>query len=282
MKSLPKVTKVEKKTLKKTVAKEVVSVTLPDEPSEPAGSIAEYVLWFYGSPGIGKTSLASMFEGAMFMMFEPGGKALRIHQTAITKWPEYQAYIAVLQKGGHKFQTTVTDVVEKAYAMCFKYMCQKLVISHPSDVDDYGKSWGLINNEFYNVLGELTSIPGMGSILISHAAMTKRKTRTGEEVEDIHPALTGKPLEALEGSVDLLGYMHIRRGQHVMQIQGTDAIMAKCRLEENFRHTDGSQIKYIPLGNSKSEAYDNFMSAFNNELSPPEKESVRPKVMKRK
>lgn len=267
--SKPKVSKVGEK---KPTKASVVEVTLPDEPSTPSVDIGDYVLWFYGSPGMGKTTLASMFPDAMFLMFEPGGKALKIFQRSVLRWPELQAYTKQLQSQT-RFRTSVVDVVEKAYTMCFDYMCKKLVIEHPHDADDYGKSWGKINNEFYGRIGDLASIPHMGNILISHAAMTKRKTRTGEEVEDIHPALTGKPLEALEGSVDLLGYMYHRRGQRVMQIQGTDQIMAKCRLEENFRHTDGSQVRLIPLGNSKHEAFDNFMRAFNNELPPPEKES---------
>jgi hypothetical protein len=271
----PKVTKIEKKApLKKKVAAALPEVELAQELSVPDTNIRQYVLWFYGSPGIGKTSLASMFEDVHFLMFEPGGKALRIYQKPMLSWPEYRAYLKALGKGGHRFKGTVTDVVEKAHAMCFSYMCKKLVISHPADVQDFGKSWGAIMNEFLEAMVEQASLPDMGTILISHAAMTKRKTRTGEEVEDIHPALSGKPLEALEGAVDLLGYMHIRRGHHVMQIRADDSIMAKCRFEENFRYTDGSPITYIPLGESKQEAYENFIAAYNNELSPPEKETL--------
>lgn len=268
MKSKPAVTKIEKGP-KKKIGKEIVEVSLADVPSEPASNIGDYALWFYGSPKIGKTTLASMFDDAHFLMFEPGGKALRIHQKSVLRWAEFGAYIELLKKGNHKFRTVVIDVVEKAHAMCFDYMCKKLVISHPADVQDFGKSWGAIMNEFLDKMGGVASIPGMGTIFISHAALTTRKTRTGEEVSDIHPALSGKPLEALEGAMDLIGYIHFRRGKRVMQIQGTDTIMAGCRLEENFRHTDGSQIQYIPLGNSKQEAFDNFMSAFNNELPPP-------------
>lgn len=273
LKTQPTVSKVEpKKKMKKSKAA-IVEVSLPDEPSEPRPNIGDYVLWFYGSPGIGKTTLASMFPGAMFLMFETGVKSLRVYERHVNKWPEFAAYISQLQKSD-RFNTSVVDVVEKAYAMCFQYMCKKLVIEHPHDANDFGKSWGKINNEFFDRMGEISTIPHMGSILISHAANTPRKTRTGEEVEDIHPALTGKPLEALEGSVDLLGYMHIRKNKHVMQIRSTDDIMAKCRLEENFRYTDGSPIMYIPLGESKQSAYENFMAAFNNELSPPEKEAA--------
>ena len=283
-KSLPKVTKVTgAKAAKSAKSKTpLIEVSLAEVPSEPASEIGDYALWFYGSPKIGKTTLASMFPHAHFFMFEPGGRALRIHQKSIAKWQEFGAYIDLLNKGGHPFRTAVVDVVEKAHAMCFKYMCKKLVISHPADVEDYGKSWGKIMEEFLDKMGGIASIPNMGTIFISHAAMTKRKTRTGEEIQDIHPSLTGKPLEALEGAMDLIGYIHFRRGQRVMQIQGSDTIMAGCRLEENFRHTDGSQIVYIPLGNSKSEAFDNFMAAYNNELPPPPKETGPKKLAVKK
>lgn len=258
-----------KKTLKKPKPGRV-EVELATELSEPATRLSDYVIWLYGSPGIGKTTLSSLLgKKSHHLMFEKGGKALRIFQKPIRVWPEFAAYLSAIENSD--FDNVTVDVVELAYKMCFKYMCTKLQITHPHDEDDYGKSWGMINGEFLEQMGRAGGMPDKGCVLISHAAMTERLTRSGEKIKDIHPALTGKILEAMEGAVDVLGYMFMDGTQHMMQIRGTASVMAKCRLEENFLHTDGSPVQYIPLGNSKEESRDAVFAAFNNELPPPER-----------
>jgi hypothetical protein len=243
------------------------------ELSTPEQNLSDYSIWLYGAPKIGKTSLSSMFGDTYHLMFERGAKALRIRQSLIEYWPHFEAAIRKLQ-GIAAISTITVDVLELAYSLCFSHMCKQMKITHPNDVEDFGKSWGMIRDEFLRVLMLLSNI-GKGVIYVSHASLNKRKTLAGTEVRDVHPALTGKPLEFVEGAMDIIGYCHVRRGQRVIQIRQDDEIMAGCRLDENFRHSDGSPVVYIPMGSSKHEAYDNFMLAFNNQLPPPEKKETK-------
>jgi hypothetical protein len=243
-------------------------LTLSAEKSTPPANIEDYAVWVYGPPKIGKTTFTAMFSDCHHFMFEAGAKAVRVNQRLVQSWPDWLEYQRLW--AASKFVTATVDVVEIAYEMCFQHTCRELGIEHPADQNDMGKSWGRIRQAFMQSMQFMQQQPGKGCVFVSHASATKRKTADGGEAEDVHPALTGKPMEALAGSMDVIGYMHTRRGRRVMQIRGDDQVMAGCRLEENFVHTDGTPVAYVPLGTSKEEAYANFMRAFRNELPPEE------------
>ena len=256
---------------KKTAGR--VEVTLAEERSTPVEDLANYALWFYGVPKIGKTTLSSRFDRAHHFMFEPGGKALAIYQRQVNRWDEFNAYVGAFA-GSDRFATATVDVVEAAYRLCFSETCKKLGIDHPHDENDYGKSWGKINEAFMAPLSRLISLPDKGVVFLSHAVASKRKTADGDEIDDVHPALSGRALDLFAGAMDLIGYMHTRRGQRVVQIVGDEVAMAGHRLTSRFRYSDGSRIKFIPLGEDEAEGYDNFIAAFENRLDPPPEEIV--------
>jgi 3-phosphoglycerate kinase len=132
-----------------------------------------------------------------------------------------------------------------------KYILKKLDIEHPSDLG-YGKGWDAVKTPFIKALKRLLNLEDKGAVLVSHAVRGSRKTKDGDEIEDIHPNLSGKILEEVAGAVDVIGYYHIRKGGYVLQIRPTDDVMAGCRLEENFNFTDGSPIKYHSDGKFKT------------------------------
>lgn len=243
-------------------------LSLAVEDSEPSPQMENYSLWVYGPPKIGKTTFTAMFDRCHHFMFEPGAKALRIKQKLVTEWPEWLEYQRMW--AASDFVTSTVDVVEIAYEMCFRHTCRELGIDHPADENDMGKSWGRIRQAFMESMQFMQRQPGKGCVFVSHASASKRKTADGGETDDVHPGLTGRPMEALAGSMDVIGYMHVRRGRRVMQIRGDDNVMAGCRLEEQFLHADGSPVAFIPMGTSKEEAYANFVRAFRNELDPVE------------
>ena len=235
--------------------------------AEPSANLSDYAIWIYGQPKIGKTTLAREFPSSYHLLFEDGAKALRVRKTLIREWPVTRKALKAIEKA-EDIGTFTFDVVEKAYDMCFKYVCGKLDVDYPDELG-YGKGWAKIRDEFMAIVGRAMGMPGKGVIFISHAAGGTRKTFDGEEIEDVHPALTGKILDVFSGEMDLIGYYHFRKGKRVLQIRGDDSVMAGCRLEDNFNYTDGSPIKYVPLGDTSREAYANLIAAFNNELDPP-------------
>lgn len=253
---------------------------LPTEFSEPCTELADYTFWIYGIPGAGKTTLSQMFDDPIHVMTEPGAKALRLKPVYPRRWEQVNPIIDAIEEST-EFKTATLDTVEAMYDLAWKWAQKKNGWEHPSD-EGYGKGWASVSEPFLKALKRLMNLPDKGCVLISHAKNGTRKLSDGDEVEDVHPNLSGKMLEEVAGAVDVVGYYHTRRGQAVLQIRPTDEVMAKCRLEENFNYEDGGPIRYIPMGTSKQEAYANLLAAFNNELERPAERKVKKPKLKRR
>ena len=269
-----------------------VNVELPLEPSEPSTDLSNYLILLYGEKKIGKTTLMSRMPRTLFLMFEPGAKALRIHQVPVSTWYEFTAYIDLLEKD-KRFDTVVVDTVDVAYNLCFDAMCTKMMIQHPSDENDYGKSWGVIKKEFMRQLTRLLQIKGV--VLISHSTVSDIKSRTGEGFQYMEPTMSKQAKDFLTGVVDLWAYYGYVGAERRLLIQGDEFIGSGNRLQEEggmFHTADGRPIVSIPMGGSSSESYANLIKAFENkqvevgdEMLHPSKKSVnveKPKVSLKK
>ena len=248
---------------KKEVAKETLEVSLPTELSIPARNVGDYSMLLFGEKKIGKTTLASKFDKALFLMLEPGGRALEIYQKPVKNWQEFKKYVSLLQKD-KTFKTIVVDTVDIAYKMCVDYICQKLVITHLSEME-WGKAWTAARDEFDSGIVKLLKTE-KGVIFISHAAEKEITTRTGDSYHRISPTMSNQAREILEGIVDIWAYYGYEKKERYLWVEGNEHISAGHRLETRFKYTDGSPIAEIPMGTSSKEAHENFIKAFENQL----------------
>ena len=260
----------------KNVAVPIVS--LPTELSVPSTSLGDYSILMYGEKKIGKTSLASKFPGAMFLMFEPGGKGLSIYQTPVATWEEFKAYVQLL-KADERFQTLVIDTVDIAYERCFDYVCRMQNIEHPSDVNDFGKTWSLITNEFQKTMLELVSA-GKGMIFLSHATEKDFASASGLTYNKIVATMPARSRQFITGFVDIICYYGYYGNHRMLTVQGSDAVDSGNRLENNFLVKGGTaKIHSIPMGSSAQEGYNNILKAFANQqedaYEPDKKDTAR-------
>jgi hypothetical protein len=234
--------------------------------STPSTKLSEYSLLLFGEKKIGKTSFAAQFPDAMFLMFEPGGKALRIYQALVSDWPTFVAYVDELEESDGRFTTVVLDTVDLAYDRCFSHVCSELGIDHPNDERDYGKTWGVIENEFIKQLSRLLNMVG-GTVFLSHDQLREVTHRDGTQYDRLGPSMPKQASRFLEGVVDIWAYYGYWGRERRILIRGDELIGAGCRLEENFRTLSGEPVVTIPGGASAKEAYQNFTKAFRNKLA---------------
>lgn len=254
--------------VKERQAREDLQLELASELSEPLDDLLQYSMLLYGEKKIGKTSLASMFPDTQFLMTEPGYKALRILPNWCPTWPHITGYTKLLEddskRSKPKVKTVVVDIVDRAYDLCFSYMCRKLAITHPQDEEDFGKSWGAIRKEFESWCGRLLGM-NKGVIFISHAAMKNVTRRDGTKYDTLQPSLTGQPMAVLTGLVDTIAYYGYNGNERQLIIRGDDNLSAGTRIEEHFlTKVKRRPIHSISMGTSKQEAYSNLVDAFNN------------------
>jgi hypothetical protein len=162
------------------------------------------------------------------------------------------------------FENVVIDTADYSYEYCFDYTCKKLVIDHPSD-EAWGKGWKAIKKEYASEINKLLH-SGKGVIFISHSREEEVKKRDGETYNRTASTLSGQAKELLEGLVDIWAYYTYENGKRVLVIQGDDYIDAGNRVEGRFLDKEGNPIRRISMGNSKEEAYANFVAAFENKL----------------
>lgn len=250
----------------KVIKEEKLDISLPKEKSEPCSSLAGYSTLIYGAKKIGKTTLASMFDKAFFLFFEPGGKALSVFGRKIKSWLEFKGYNKLLQKD-KKFATVIVDTGDIMYEQGSEHVCKKLVIDHPSD-EAWGKGWKAVKKEVSTEVMKLLN-SGKGVIFISHSREEEIKKKGGEDYNRTSSTLPGQAKELLEGVVDIWAYYTYEGNKRYLYIQGDDYIDAGHRIEGRFLYSDGTPIQKIPMGKSKEEAYRNFVLAFENKLPKP-------------
>ena len=250
-----------------SVSLTIPDVELPNAASEPSTEFADYSSLIYGDRKIGKTSLCSMFPDAFFFMFEPGGKALRIHQKPMPDWVHFLAYLDLLE-ATDQYRTLIIDTADCMYDRSFEYCCAKHGFDHPSDEDDFGASWGKIEDEFSRAINRLLNMD-RGVIFISHAKEVTQKSRYGQKYTRIVPTMPNQANKVLTSVVDNWFYYEYKNSHRQLIIRGDDLVGAGCRCQENFYTPDAQQVLEVPMGTSAAEGYKNLMKAFRNKQKSP-------------
>jgi GTPase SAR1 family protein len=250
-------------------------LVLPQEQNVPPEEFSSYTVLLYGEKKLGKTSLCSHFPGALFIALEPGTKALKVFSQPANTYEELEAVIDALEVDT-RFGTVVVDTIDMAYEMTFDYICRKQGIKHPNEEDDYGATFTRIKDTFKKLILRLITIPGKGILFISHDVEKEIETRDGSKIQRVQPTMAKGAMAIVDALVDVIINLYYEDGNRWLRIDGTQTCVAGCRLEENFVRKDGTprtagdRIRVIPMGRTSLEAYDNLMSAYNNEQVDPD------------
>lgn len=242
-----------------------IKVELPDSISQPLSNIHELSIVIYGQTGIGKSSFCRHFGKPFYFRFEPSSKWLQLHQTPVlTHWNIALSYLRAAEENLKGFTTFVIDTAGPCYDRCMEGVCEKLGISHPGRVKDYGASWKEVQKEYHQFHSRIAAL-GVGLIVVAHDTTEDFDTMDGKNRNMIVPHFSGWCMDFYKRWVDVIGYYFYLGNQRYLLIRGTDLVMAKCNTEDHFMTTSGEKVVCIPMGNSSEEAYTNFMAAFNNQ-----------------
>ncbi len=187
-------------------------MALPTMKTVPKTDLVDLSVLLYGQSKIGKSTWAAGADNAIFLACEAGLNSLDVYQVPITTckkstgWSKLSVACGELATQEHNFSTIVIDTIDLAYKFCTEHVCKKNGIKHPSDLD-YGKGFGLVNNEFERFLTRLSHLP-IGLILISHS-VEREVMHKGIKRNKVIPTLPGKAAEIVMGLVDLILYAEV-------------------------------------------------------------------------
>lgn len=244
------------------------NVRLPKKAHVPFADLYAYSTLITGEKKIGKTSMFQHAPDVLYLCFEPGARGLAVHQMRMGTWVTFKKTLKLLHKDT-KFKLVIIDTVDIAYKLCFDYMCALLVIEHPHDENDFGKSWGKIEKEFSSTMKTLLELE-KGVILLGHAHEKEVEDRNGQMHSKMVPTMAKQAASFLEGTVDIWAYYGYDKDARYMYLRGSDSVNAGCRLERNFLDAKTKKpIEKIHMGGTSKQAYENFTKAFANLYAAP-------------
>jgi hypothetical protein len=256
------------KTFGKTTAPVVSTMTLPEMKKEPSKDIRDYSILLYTPPKWGKTTFFSTFPEILFLATEPGTRGLRIYQfgddTAgcITSWSMMLRAVELLEKETSRFENVVIDTASEAYRMAMEYVCKAQGITHPSDANDYGKTWNKVADEFVSLFKRLQAT-GRGVYMTCHNQSVEVELLGGRKINRTGPTLTGKAGERVLALADFIfygDYFTDMKGNNrrVVMTQGTEGVNCGARKIGEVVNLPA----YIPLPDNEADDYDTFARAF--------------------
>ena len=257
-----------KKKARKTKAKALV-LTLPTEFNIPSQTLSDYSILIYGAKKIGKTALAARFPDVFIMSLEPGTKALRTKARRVPDWDHFVGYVDLLEAGGHGYKTVVVDTMDLAYKYALQKVCAADMIEHPSENNDFGKTWDRIKEMLYTQVMRLIDLD-MGVIFLSHDKEKEVELRDGRTIDRIQPTMANGAMEVVSALVDIIANYAYIDDERILFLDGSQAMFGGCRCEENFIRkggkaaTAGDRITSVSMGKSSRESYDNLLTAFKN------------------
>jgi hypothetical protein len=174
---------------------------LPTSRTPRKTSLSDLTILVYGHTKIGKSTLCSQADRALFLATEPGLNALDVYQVPILCWEDLLTTFAEIAEGKHSYRSVVIDTIDNAYKLCREFMLKKYNVQHEADVG-FGKLYALINAEFERVLTKSAFLP-YGLFLISHAQQMEMDGVAGKYTR-IVPTLPDKARTIVLGMADMV------------------------------------------------------------------------------
>lgn len=213
---------------------------LPTTKTQPKPDLADLTVLVYGQTKIGKSTLCSQADGALFLATEPGLNALDVYQVPIQSWEDLRKACAEIVEGNHPFKTVILDTIDNAYKFCTEYILAKFKVEHESDLG-YGKGYALVNNEFQRVLTKLAFLP-YGLFLISHAKEMEVDSRTGKYTRVV-PTLPDKARKIVLGMADMVLFCDL---EVVTGDNGEQSMRRVIRTKPSLYYEAGDRTGRLP------------------------------------
>ncbi len=233
----------------------------PEEARVPINDLWKYSYFIYGDKKIGKTSWAVEGCDAAVLQFDRPSLSLPVRELLLDSWENFKSGLDSIKKADR----IVVDGVGDWYRMCQTYCCKGLGIKHPSEVG-YSRGWHDLRDEFIRGVMSLQKKReelDCGLVFIGHGHQTTLKNRSGTEMEVFQPAMPAACKNIVMAKVDgTFAFIHEDRRRFLL-LQRNKNTEAGHSIPA-FYDDDGKPLGRIDMGNSPTEAMNNFIQAFHN------------------
>jgi hypothetical protein len=236
---------------------------LPTEPSPPSSRMSDFIWLFYGSVGVGKTTLASQFHSPLFIATETGTEAMWAAAAPARTWEELKSVIEALRTEKHNYRTVVLDTIDIAYNLCETHVCEVNGWHDVAD-GDWGRGWRSLNREWTNMITQLRMLP-VCTVFIGHEKLEPIMERLGSRDVDtgrqrVTTALPRSARSTLHSAMDfILRCEFTEDNQRMLRTQPFEG--KRERVEAKARGREGAM-----LPETLSMSFKDLSEAFKNTL----------------
>lgn len=137
-------------------------------------TIEPFRLMVYGTPGIGKTTFASLAPSPLIVQIEDGANRLDCAKTElIRRWEDLTMFLQWLPLS-EDYKTVVVDSVDALVDLAKEYICHNKRVENVAEIP-YGQGFKLLNETVASVIQMLQEIKDSGKniIVIGHSQLEK-------------------------------------------------------------------------------------------------------------
>lgn len=270
-----------------------IKIPGPTELNVPPDQLLEYTICIYGTKGIGKTTLVSSIPNSLTIMTEPLRKNLPIRQialrcleyddilaTGIDAWAQFKS-ILDRTKEDDSIEVYNIDTVDRMYEACLNHHCVKERVRHPGGLNDFGKLWAVIKDDFETTMNRIRDW-GKGLVLISHTKETDVEVVTGGKVTQYGPSCQNASLKYIKAACDYaMFYGYSADHRRLIHLRGYDSIWTACGVPDRFISPSGSPLTAVEIPEGETQGWSRIQNAFENKVydideEPPTDEVKKP------
>lgn len=238
-------------------------MNLPKNERRTIEKVSKKVMWLYGSPYSGKTTLANQFPDPLMLNTDGNIKFVDAPYIAIKNvvemdgrikreqlaWEVFKEAVDELEKKQNTFKTLVVDLLEDIYEHCRIWGCRELGIDHESD--NSFKAYDYVRSEFLRTMNRLCNLDYENIILISHEDISKDiMKKSGDKITRIAPNIPEKIANKIGGMVDFTARVVAEGDDRKLILKASDVVFGGGRLTD-------IKVDTVPLN------YDAVMSVYD-------------------
>lgn len=241
------------------------------EKRKPVVDLNQYQFTFYGSAGIGKTSVAGFFfEEPLFLAFEKGQNALEAYVVDIYTWKDMLQFVKQakkMKKEGKEFpfKNIIVDTADIMRDKCEDYVCMMNGWDTPAD-GNMGAGWAAVRKELEDRISDLMSL-GLMVHFIAHDKVQNIKRKDIEDYDKITLQLGSTAVNSVIKRPDFILYFD---KEFSKDADGNVASKRVIRLDGGENYEAKSRITGLPpvidCGNTAEETAKILKELFTKKL----------------
>lgn len=218
---------------------------LPKNERRKLDTVTKKVIYLYGAPMSGKTTLSDKFPEPLMVNTDGNYRLFNtpaVHVKDVvtmegrlkkTKraWETFKEIVSELEVKQNTFKTIIVDLLDDLYNYASEYICDEEGVDHISDLQ-WGKGYSLLQNEFLGVLKRLINCDYENIILISHEDSTKNFTnRQGASTTTFKPVIPEKIANKVAGMVDMVARTVVKDDVYLLSFKADELTFGGTRLK---------------------------------------------------